>query len=80
MTLRQAARRRSFRRTAHPREHYERLLTCTRCGALTGVFEAAWGARTEEDHRFLDPAVFVCGGCLEQAEAVRVADLLRVAA
>lgn len=57
------------RRTAHPREHYERNLTCTRCGWLVAVFEATAGARTDAEHRFLDPAVYVCTSCLTGAAA-----------
>lgn len=33
--------------------------------------EAAQGATTDEEHRFLDPATYVCGTCLEQSGDVR---------
>lgn len=52
------------RRTALPAHTYERPLTCTDCGELVSVFEAATGARIEDDHRFLDPDAYVCGRCL----------------
>jgi hypothetical protein len=45
------------------------------------VLEAAAGARSEAEHRWLDPEAFVCGGCLavdelpaEALEAVRRAE------
>ena len=47
---------------------FERVLACTRCGDLVVVFEAATGAKTEEEHRFLDPAEFTCLECWEAEE------------
>lgn len=40
-----------------------RTLRCTRCNVDVGVLEAAHGARTPEEHRFLDPDTYVCAGC-----------------
>lgn len=42
-----------------------RLLVCTKCGAAVDVLEAAVGASTDDEHRWIDPAAFVCGGCLD---------------
>lgn len=50
------------RRTAHPREHYERMLTCTRCGALIAVFEAS----NSGPHQHLNASTFRCNGCLKE--------------
>ena len=53
-----------------------RMLVCTRCGDDRDVMEAAQGARTDEEHQYLDPATYVCGQCqsggvvpIEQLEA-----------
>jgi hypothetical protein len=43
-----------------------RVLVCTRCRSSVEVLEAAHGARTDAEHRFIDPSRFVCGGCLER--------------
>lgn len=40
-----------------------RLMTCTRCGALWDVLEAAQGARTPQEHEWVDPATFECADC-----------------
>lgn len=40
-----------------------RLLTCIGCRALVQVFEAAHGARSDDEHRYLDPDSYVCGDC-----------------
>lgn len=37
-----------------------RLMTCTRCGLLNRVYEASTGARTDDEHKWSDPADFVC--------------------
>jgi hypothetical protein len=58
-----------------------RVLVCTSCRSEVQVLEAATGARTEAEHRWIDPETFVCGGCLavddlpaEALEAVRRAE------
>jgi hypothetical protein len=57
--------RQRLRRTALPREVYERVLTCTRCGTLVAVFEAQTGATSHHGHRFLNPTSYVCAACEE---------------
>lgn len=47
-----------------------RWLVCTVCGESIDVLEAAQGARSDEEHRFLDPAKFRCGQCMEKAGEV----------
>jgi hypothetical protein len=54
---------RDRRRTALPREAYERILTCTSCGDQVAVFEAQTGAHTHHDHRFLNPDTYTCAQC-----------------
>lgn len=41
-----------------------RMLVCTRCKEPMDVLEAAQGARTDDEHRHLDPETYVCGRCL----------------
>ena len=41
-----------------------RLMQCSECGAHVDVIEAAHGARSLAEHRFLDPESYVCGGCM----------------
>lgn len=51
-----------------------RLLVCTRCSSSVDVLEAAAGATTDAEHRWINPAEFVCGECLEAAgQITRVA-------
>lgn len=52
------------RRTALPAGSYLRDLTCTGCGDLVSVFEAATGARTRAEHEHIDPDVYRCNRCL----------------
>lgn len=58
-----------------------RVLVCTSCRADVQVLEAAAGARSDDEHSWLDPEAFVCGGCLaadelpaEALEALRRAE------
>lgn len=60
--LHQRARALTTRRTAMPREHYERLLTCIRCGDLVAVMEAA---QHPQPHEHLEAASYVCSWCLD---------------
>lgn len=62
--LQRAAKAGRLRRTDRPASDFERPLRCTHCDELVLVFEAAQGAKTEDEHRFLDPATFVCEACL----------------
>lgn len=43
---------------------HERLLVCIDCGTPEIVFEAAEGARTPQEHQWLDPTTFKCWDCL----------------
>lgn len=52
-----------------------RVLVCANCFAHVEVFEAAQGARSAEDHLFLDPPTFVCGGCMERSGSIQVGAL-----
>ena len=54
------ARAQRVRVTDLPREAFTDLMTCTRCGALCEVFQATLGARTPEDHKWIEPGEFVC--------------------
>lgn len=56
-----------------------RTLVCGECLARVQVFEAAVGARTLEEHQFLDPASFVCGGCLTRSGSVAAGALSEAA-
>lgn len=53
------------RRTALPASAFLRPLACARCAETVDVFEANLGARTDDEHRFLDPATYICGQCME---------------
>lgn len=52
------------RRTALPAADYERPMVCVRCADRVDVFEATLGATSPDEHRWLDPSVYVCGECL----------------
>lgn len=42
-----------------------RVMVCRRCWRSVDVIEAALGANTEEEHRWLDESAYVCGLCLD---------------
>lgn len=61
-----------FGETRRPKEPlglvYGRLMVCTGpCGAVVDVVEAAYGARSLAEHRYLDVETYVCGDCLAAA-------------
>lgn len=60
------------RRTDRPLESFERNLTCTGCGTLVAVFEAAHGWRVETDNHFTDAVTFRCLVCVDAAGLVMV--------
>jgi hypothetical protein len=47
-----------------------RVLQCAGCDAFVRVMEAVMGARTEQEHEYLNADDFLCGGCLELADRV----------
>lgn len=44
-----------------------RVMVCRRCRRSVDVVEAALGARTDAEHRWLDETEYVCGLCLDPA-------------
>lgn len=40
-----------------------RTLQCTRCHRTLDVLEAADGATTADEHRWIDPSDYLCGDC-----------------
>ena len=46
-----------------------RCLTCIECRAVVDVLEACSGATTDEAHRWIVPAEYVCGSCCEATQA-----------
>ena len=60
-----------------------RVLTCIACGANVDVLEACSGETTDEGHRWIVPALYVCGACCEATGATVTAtapDTAQVAA
>ena len=45
----------------------ERRLRCAQCGTEEIAFEAAMGARTDAEHRWVEAAEFLCSECLPTA-------------
>lgn len=48
-----------------------RVLECTTCGAHVRVYEATQGARSDQEHRWIDPDAYRCGDCIEEGVTVR---------
>jgi len=46
-----------------------RCLVCIECRAVVDVLEAWDGATTDEAHRWIVPAEYVCGACCEATQA-----------
>jgi hypothetical protein len=66
-----------------PTQVVGRILACNVCGAIVDVLEAASGATTDAEHRWINPDAYECGECLEAAQATdsaTVPDIASVAA
>ena len=50
-----------------------RCLTCIECAAVVDVLEAWDGATSDEAHRWIVPAEYVCGTCCEATQATLAA-------
>jgi len=49
-----------------------RCLVCIECGAVVDVLEAWDGATSDDEHRWIDPALYTCGECLCSATKATV--------